>query len=357
MLWLETTLVELSIRMMRKEGSAPMQLDSVRELKASLNESVIKSLSAPPTVRSLGVRAMAMDDVDEISPTIALGVSRKGANDFTLAVRIQRRGLQQSKQVDDIIKKSKGEVDVRYVGRILASQAPTPMQKRTRPVKIGLSVGHFKITAGTLGAFVRDPKTGATMILSNNHVLANENAAKAGDAILQPGKFDGGRNPTDLIARLARFVKLKKTGSNLVDCAVAELVPGVAFNVKSLMGIRGFLQGAGASLIDIGTPVNKIGRTTGLTRGQVTAIELDNVVVGYDLGNLKFDNQIEIEGEGASPFSRGGDSGSLIFDDDRMGRALLFAGGDSGGANGMGLTYANPLDAVLAALKVELLHA
>ena len=34
--------------------------------------------------------------------------------------------------------------------------------------------------------------------------------------------------------------------------------------------------------------------------------------------------------------------------------ALLFAGGDQGGSNGQGLTYANPIRTVLDALKVDL---
>jgi len=32
--------------------------------------------------------------------------------------------------------------------------------------------------------------------------------------------------------------------------------------------------------------------------------ELDNVVVGYDIGNLRFDNQIEIEGADDGPSAR-----------------------------------------------------
>ena len=98
----------------------------------------------------------------------------------------------------------------------------------------------------------------------------------------------------------------------------------------------------------------KLGRTTGLTRGHVTAFELDNVIVGYDFGNARFDNQIEIEGAGSGPFSDGGDSGSLIVGSEKRGVALLFAGGDQGGTNGKGLTYANPLKVVLDALKVDL---
>ena len=107
-------------------------------------------------------------------------------------------------------------------------------------------------------------------------------------------------------------------------------------------------------MIPSGTRVAKLGRTTGLTRGRVTAFELDNVTVEFDIGLLRFDNQIEIEGDGEGPFSDGGDSGSLIVGEDRRGVGLLFAGTDQGGANGQGLTYANPLHSVLDALEIEL---
>ena len=100
--------------------------------------------------------------------------------------------------------------------------------------------------------------------------------------------------------------------------------------------------------------VGKVGRTTGTTRGRVSAFELDNVVVEFGLGFLKFDNQVEIEGAESDPFSQGGDSGSLIVDADRRAVALLFAGSDLGGSNSLGLTYANPIRAVLDALKVDL---
>jgi hypothetical protein len=107
--------------------------------------------------------------------------------------------------------------------------------------------------------------------------------------------------------------------------------------------------------LDIGDRVRKIGRTTGFTNGRVTAFELDNVVISYDRGNLAFDDQIEIEGAGTGPFSDGGDSGSMILDSENRGMGLLFAGGDTGGTNGRGLTYANPLWTVLQRLRVKLI--
>ena len=42
--------------------------------------------------------------------------------------------------------------------------------ERWRPAPGGVSLGHYKITAGTLGCVVYDRKSGARLILSNNHV-------------------------------------------------------------------------------------------------------------------------------------------------------------------------------------------
>jgi hypothetical protein len=183
-------------------------------------------------------------------------------------------------------------------------------------------------------------------------VLANENDASRGDAIIQPGAADGGRRPRDRIGALDRFVRLRSRGVNVVDCALASVNADIRFNHTDLTGI-GKLAGLGPDAL-ADTAVAKVGRTTGMTRGRVTAFEIDNVVVGYDMGNLRFDNQIEIEGAGDEAFSDGGDSGSLIVDADDLGVALLFAGGDQGGSNNQGLTYANPLRTVLDALKVDL---
>ena len=193
------------------------------------------------------------------------------------------------------------------------------------------------------------------MILSNNHVLADENRGKVGDAIVQPGRHDGGGPPADVVGQLGRFVRLRRAGVNHVDCAVAALGDGTKLNHTKL-GDLGKLLGLAAELVEENVAVSKVGRATGTTQGRVTAFELDNLVVRFDIGELRFDNQIEIEGAGDSPFSDGGDSGSLIVDPECRAVELLFAGGDQGGSNGRGLTYANPLHAALDALKVDLLH-
>ena len=329
-----------------------MKLDSVRELKQALSQSVLARAAEVVRARStFGVASQALSTVSATPRSMALGIAPRG-KEFLLAVRLQHRAMENSPEVESVLKQAKREVDVRYVGRVLKLAKPWH-QKRNRPLRIGGSVGHFNITAGTLGCFVKAGQNGSLFILSNNHVLADENRANPGDAILQPGKFDGGGNPADAIGKLTKFVTMKRIGTNFVDCAIASVTGGIEFDVRELRGL-GNLAGLGPEFLDAGAKVAKVGRTTGLTRGRVTAFELDNVVVGYDIGNLRFDNQIEIEGAEDGPFSQGGDSGSLIVDGALKAVALLFSGGDQGGTNGQGLTYASPIGAVLTALKVDL---
>jgi hypothetical protein len=333
-----------------------MNLDSVRSLKLSLAARVLPDMETPISARSAMSRSAmpVARAASEPASSLALGVApAPSGKGYRLAVRVQKRAFQESREVELITKQAKGEVDVRYVGRI-NKRAATPWYRlRQRPLLIGCSIGHFAVTAGTLGCFVKPRTGGGLFILSNNHVLANENRGKPGDDIVQQGTLDGGEVPGDVVATLGDFIRLKKRGANLVDCALAKLSSGIKSDTTKLRGL-GKVAGLGDAFLDEGTDVAKIGRTTGLKRGRVTAFEMDNIVVSFDIGNIRFDNQVEIEGAEDDPFSDGGDSGSLIVGRDKRGVALLFAGSDQGGANGQGLTYANPLRTVLDALKVDL---
>ncbi len=319
-------------------NNGAMRLDSARELKAEL-------LAAP-----------AAAAVEPARPRlVALGVCRRTRRDYRLAVRIQHPGLAARAHAEAIRERAKGEVDVRYVGRVSALAGPTrpARQSRQRPLRMGISIGHYRITAGTLGAFVQLGR-GSARILSNNHVLADQDRGRRGDAILQPGAYDGGRDPDDRVGALAEWVRLSSTRPNRVDAALATIDEGVAYRAAVLTG-DAKLKGVLEDPVDVDEVVEKLGRTTGRTRGRVTAFELDNVRVGYDRGDLRFDGQLEVEGAGAGPFSQGGDSGALVHTaSGRLAVGLLFAGGESGGSNGEGLTFCNPVRVVLDTLRAEL---
>jgi hypothetical protein len=227
---------------------------------------------------------------------------------------------------------------------------PGPVSTKFRPTQPGCSVG-FQFTgdqanfvmAGTYGAIVMD--AAHRYILSNNHVLANENDLPVGSPIFQPGLLDGGIAVTDQVATLTRFIPLALAVPNLVDCAIARILDTAQASPVFLPNV-GNLQSSAPVLPAIGMNVEKVGRTTGYTQGRIFDASA-TVKVEYTMGTLVFDDQVLVQGTG-SPFSKSGDSGSLIVDTaTKEGTALLFAGSDS-------MTIGNKLANVLAALGVTL---
>jgi hypothetical protein len=194
---------------------------------------------------------------------------------------------------------------------------PPIYQRRVRPAPAGVSIGHREVTTGTFGALVKEG--GDVHILSNNHVLANENEGKVGDPILQPGRYDGGRPDRDTIAQLADFVKLEDEATNTVDAAIAT--PIVRTDVAPEVLHIGRVKGDAEPEIDL--PVRKSGRTTRFTEGVVSATDV-TLRVGYSDGFLVFTDQFLISSRGG--FSGPGDSGSLIVDGENRAVGLLFAG-------------------------------
>lgn len=239
-------------------------------------------------------------------------------------------------------------VQVEVTGRVVALGV-CPQGYCARPVPIGVSTGHPAVTAGTIGARVKDAVGDNVYALSNNHVYANQNDAFGGDNVLQPGTYDGGVDPTDTIGTLYDFEPIDFTlsGVNYIDAAIA-LSSTLDLGNSTLPG--GY--GTPNSVVmepNIGLGVQKYGRTTGLTHGQVSAINVF-VEVCYEqfwvfcIKSAYFYDQIQITGAG---FSGGGDSGSLIVTDDGSKNpvGLLFAGSDT-------TTFANRIQRVLDRFSV-----
>lgn len=241
-----------------------------------------------------------------------------------------------------------------------------PHRFRIRPAPGGVSVGHFKITAGTLGCLARarhklggcdkgkfGDRRRRLLILSNNHVLANSNQANCLDPILQPGPADGGRNPRDRLALLERWVNIKFGAGrvNFVDCATAWAWPKRVRKelIYISRGRRKFFRvGSRPVRCRRRMLVGKSGRTTQLTRGQIVDCSWSGWINYGRAGRAFFRDQMVVRGIGKT-FSAGGDSGSLIWTWDRRRNpvGLLFAGGG-------GLTIANKIPRVLRSLDIRL---
>ncbi|MCY4555415.1 MAG: hypothetical protein OXF79_03345 [Chloroflexi bacterium] len=202
--------------------------------------------------------------------------------------------------------------------------APT-RQGVLSPVPCGVSIGHYNITAGTLGCLVEIPD--GVCVLSNNHVLADTNAGAVGDDILQPGPDDqppGGSSRR--IAGLTDFEPLRfGSAVNHIDAAIAALDdPGSA--IPMIMGIGRHANPPVPAFLN--QAVAKHGRTTALTFGTVADASFDGNV-RYNGKVAYFEDQIAIIGE-PGPFSDAGDSGSLVLDHPGSHAVgLLFAGDGS----------------------------
>ena len=205
--------------------------------------------------------------------------------------------------------------------------SPEQLHQRSRPVRGGFSIGHYKVTAGTTATACYDLSALPGIpqqfyLLSNNHVLANTNNANMGDPILQPGAYDGGKYPRDMIGRLSRFIPIKfKTSSaaprNYVDAAIAEVPFHLANREVYWLGYVKDLYAAPK----IGDIVQKVGRTTNFTTGKVQSVNA-TVDVNYGGGRVaRFAHQIL-----TTRMSAGGDSGSIVTTLDEEAVGLLFAG-------------------------------
>lgn len=258
------------------------------------------------------------------------------------------------------------QTDVLAVGEPMAGEGEPldvgiqTLARRIRPAEGGWSVGHVRITAGTIATCVYDILPGGSVsppshgtgippryyILSNNHILANSNNANIGDDIVQPGPIDGGVLPSDHIANLSRFIPIRfnpptplPQHNNIVDAAIAA---GQFHDLDREIYWIGYVRGwRPKSRVRVGTYVQKTGRTTNFTTGRITAINA-TVDVGYGGGRVaRFRDQII-----TTNISAGGDSGSLVTTLDNVAVGLLFAGSSVA-------TIVNQIENVRRLLRVE----
>jgi hypothetical protein len=339
-----------------------MQRESVRALKAEFAQDVLPDLAGRINLRMATASASPYGGTPEATPDtgIALGVvpGRARAQD-RLAVRVQDPRIMASPRIlgrlmRDLDQRARGEFDLRFIGAVASASAPPWHRCLSRPLRPGCSIAHYGSTAGTIGGFfTRADQSDGCFALSNNHVLARENRASIGDAILQPGPLDGGTAALSRVGALADFIPLAGgPDANVVDCGICRLDDGIEA-APDIVGQGNWMAGIRDEPLDEDDTVRKAGRTTGLTQGVVSAIEVDDVWVHYDIGRCRFDGQIEMEGNGLQPFALGGDSGSLVVDAQRLACGLIFAVSTSGGRNGTGLAYANPIAPVLEKLHLH----
>lgn len=235
------------------------------------------------------------------------------------------------------------DTDVLEIGRV----EPEVFTSKMRPAIPGVGLGHFGISVGTFGCLVKKRGTdGPLYILSNSHVLAKSGTGAVRDTIIQPGRADGGRRPTDNLARLEQWVpfQFSPTGyPNLVDAAIARVARR---SVRSDIRIIGRPPVGVSNAIRRGMRVQKVGRTTDYTTGVVTDVNyrlaLRYPKPGGGAGRVGLRDQIL-----CTRYTAGGDSGSAVLNSRGRIVGLHFAGSPS-------TSIFNRIKNVFQALDIEL---
>lgn len=317
---------------------------------------------------------------------VAVGYSQLQGNDYRVEIRVERGdGAAYGEAADLQRRHGDREVNVEVIPTLEIPSTPQlrgkAMGKRSltrvrRPLSLGASIGLVGGGAGSLGAFVsyRPPISGSGRkrripqhqgILSNNHVLALVDRAEFGDLVYQPGfphqKPILGETK---VAKLSRTVAIARNTSNNFDAAVAELLAGVNHDGNVIPDHFPYQRQRlereqDWNVLQPGQKVCKIGCRTGFTRGTVSAVAVDGLTVSVGRNFLAvFDNVLEVRWESnRKPFTRPGDSGSLVFTEDGLiPIGLHFAGGriQKSGRSWIGVSYACSLKGILTAFDARL---
>ncbi len=220
--------------------------------------------------------------------------------------------------------------------------------------------------AGTIGALVKD-SAGTLYGLSNNHVSGACNCAVPGIPILCPGPLDATEDHINpfTIGRHSRLLPINEGIPENIDVKLNWDAAIFAIEdqgqVSSMQGNRYDTPNCVADPYG-GLTVEKCGRTTGFTTGVIIGVSASPLPVGYAIKEygisktVYFDMVWVVQGiDPAQPFSRAGDSGSLVVgvwpDGSRKAVGIVFAGNEA-----KGQSFILPLLPIVNQLGVELVY-
>jgi hypothetical protein len=341
-------------------GDSPVAVNDTQQDAATLLTTKNPAVQAVMAVQDRHT-ARLMEDPDVIGTATTLV---DGEPAIMVLVTSRRAEAAAPKFLDGV------RVTTRFTDKIVAMKGPpgggggggnkvSHTAKQTPPIELGTSGGWADDLAngyccgGTLGSLIQ--VGGQKRILSNYHVFeadivsgGNGIVAQNGDDIIQPGLIDVScnKNNSNVVASLVLSHSLP--GSN-VDCSTATIVAGMVDPSGSILEVGTLSSSTVAA--SVGQKVKKSGRTTGLSRSSIDAlnasvsVSYENECAGGTAFTKTYTGQIIVKNRG-SKFLAGGDSGSLMVEDvsnNPRAVGLLFAGSSQ-------LAVANPIDEVLSFL-------
>lgn len=322
------------------------------------NELALKAASANANFRAVMATqerytAALMADPDVIGTATTIGDDGQPA--VLLLVTSERARGGAPKMLDGV------PVQILMTDRIVAMKSTVPTvshtAKQVPPIKLGTSGGwrydlaNGYCCAGTLGSLIQ--VGGSKRILSNYHVFeadivsgGNSRVSATGDPIIQPGLIDINCTATSG-QDVATLVATRALPNSNVDASTANIITGMVDATGAILEVGTISATTVAA--SVGQLVKKSGRTTGLTRSKVSAlnatisIAYENECAGGAAFTKTYTGQIVIANS-RSKFLAGGDSGSLLIEDvttNPRAVGLLFAGSTT-------TAIANPIGQVLS---------
>ncbi|MGJ5135250.1 hypothetical protein [Bradyrhizobium oligotrophicum] len=264
----------------------------------------------------------------QVQPDLSVGYLAVGKNDYRAEVRLQNPDVRTALLASNIARRSNGKVRIGEY-RNLTAHGHRSADDGQADLTIGMSVGHRKGPAGSLGLFLNSPA--GVGIVSNSHILAWCGRARAGDAIFAP--HPGDSSEPRQIGKLRNFSSLIKGDGVALDAAFAVLGTDVQHDGNLIpSGAPGcgkrIMAGEPLPLEAIGLEVAKIGRSSHVTVGQLSAFAVSPWITYSGLGEVKLTGMLEVQWRSPQkPFSISGDSGSVVYRPDTMEAIGLVVGG------------------------------
>ncbi|CAL63152.1 Conserved hypothetical protein [Herminiimonas arsenicoxydans] len=353
---MEASEVALALRAWAQENHLyktefPIELHPTDEAKDSLFDSAAMSVLAEKTLRSRGgITAIAFNNANNTVTVFT---------DKSVPAKEQKILPQAVLQQVEINYMHSGTAQA---GVPANSAVPAPFSIHNGRYACGSSIHPAKVLgAGTLGCLVRDP-SGDIFALTNNHVSGMCNYASNGEKIIAPGHPDIIANGIDpfTIGYHSRSLPMVHGLPDNVDIATnndAALLKLSDSNLVCSMQGQSYDTPSLTFEMQAGFSVQKVGRTTGLTHGQIIGEIIAPHPVSYSVPG--FGNHVSFfervfaihSNDPDTPFSQPGDSGSLVtteMNGDRYAIGIVFAG------NNQGMSFALPLIPILANLNVQI---
>ena len=278
----------------------------------------------------------------------SVGFEQGGTDDPAVHVYLTRGAVKQMKalphEIDGVPVKvhRMGPITVRPEAFARSTNRGNIFERKKR-VCCGSSCGPTsERSAGTLGVIVKMARRSGLFLLSNNHVLSGCNHVPLNQPILAPASMDG--RPDAIapheIGRHHMLQELRSGDPHFVVPGGIDLALARVTDDNAVSSWQGDVSEGYDTPRHIMDPISlqrvkKIGRTTGLTFGEVEARINTPTPIEYSARHFKgtvwFQDVWTVRARNSQYFCLPGDLGSLIVrEDGKMAVGVLFAGNPSG---------------------------